>query len=168
MIDPDGFRPNVGIILSNREGHVLWARRVGQNAWQFPQGGMRSDETPAEAMYRELCEEVGLLPEHVEIMGETRGWLRYRLPKKYLRHSSHPLCIGQKQVWFMLRMLCDDEQVCLDHCDKPEFDRWRWVDYWHPLSEVVAFKRGVYKKALNELSPLLFQEDVSAALQPDR
>ena len=68
----------------------------------------------------------------------------------------------------MLRMLCDDEQVCLDHCDKPEFDRWRWVDYWHPLSEIVAFKRGVYKKALNELSPLLFQEDASAALQPDR
>ena len=54
MIDPDGYRPNVGIILLNASGHVFWARRVGRDGWQFPQGGMRSDETPLEAMYREL------------------------------------------------------------------------------------------------------------------
>lgn len=160
MIDPDGFRPNVGIILSNREGRLLWARRVGQDAWQFPQGGMRSDETPAEAMYRELAEEVGLYPEHVELMGATRGWLRYRLPRKYLRRSSRPLCIGQKQVWFMLRLLCDDTEVCLDTSVKPEFDNWRWVDYWQPIDEVVSFKRNVYRKALYELAPLLFPDGV--------
>ena len=160
MIDPDGFRPNVGIILSNPEGQLLWARRIGQNAWQFPQGGMRSDETPSEAMYRELAEEVGLYPEHVEVMGATRGWLRYRLPRQFIRRKSHPVCIGQKQVWFMLRMLCADQDVCLDQTENPEFDRWRWVDYWHPLNEVVAFKRNVYKKALRELAPLLFPEGV--------
>ena len=63
----------MGIILSNGEGRLLWARRIGQDAWQFPQGGMRSDETPAEAMYRELEEEVGLSPDHVRLMGATRG-----------------------------------------------------------------------------------------------
>ncbi len=160
MIDPDGFRPNVGIILSNRQGQLLWARRAGQDAWQFPQGGMRSDETPAEAMYRELGEEIGLLPEHVEVIGTTRGWLRYRLPRKYIRHSSRPLCIGQKQVWFLLRILCADRAVCLNRCPHPEFDHWRWVDYWHPLNEVIAFKRKVYRQALIELAPLLFPEGI--------
>jgi putative (di)nucleoside polyphosphate hydrolase len=146
--------------LSNPQGQLLWARRIGQDAWQFPQGGMRSDETPAEAMYRELAEEVGLQPEHVELMGATRGWLRYRLPRQFIRRKSRPVCIGQKQVWFMLRMLCADRDVCLDQTENPEFDRWRWVDYWRPLDEVVAFKRNVYKKALRELAPLLFPEGV--------
>ena len=91
MIDFDGFRPNVGIILSNRDGQVLWARRAGQDAWQFPQGGIRTDETPCEAMYRELAEEVGLLEKHVEVMGATRGWLRYRLPPRYIRRSCRPV-----------------------------------------------------------------------------
>lgn len=160
MIDPDGFRPNVGIILSNRTGQLLWARRTGQEAWQFPQGGMRTDETPAEAMYRELGEEIGLAPDDVEIIGSTRGWLRYRLPRQYIRRTSRPLCIGQKQVWFLLRILCPDRTVCLDRSERPEFDRWRWVDYWHPLSEVVAFKRKVYRQALSELAPLLFPDGV--------
>ena len=160
MIDPDGFRPNVGIILSNPQGQLLWARRVGQDAWQFPQGGMRSDETPDEAMYRELSEEVGLQREHVELIGATRGWLRYRLPRQYIRRASRPGCIGQKQVWFLLRMLCPDKTVSLDQCDKPEFDHWCWVDYWHPLNEVVAFKRNVYRQALDELAPLLFPDGV--------
>jgi putative (di)nucleoside polyphosphate hydrolase len=165
VIDPDGFRPNVGIILSNRESKLLWARRVGQDAWQFPQGGMRSDETPAEAMYRELREEVGLQPEQVELIGATRGWLRYRLPARFIRRSSRPVCIGQKQVWFLLRMLCTDRAVCLDHTEKPEFDRWRWVDYWQPLDEVVAFKRNVYRKALQELAPLLFPDGMPGSRQ---
>jgi putative (di)nucleoside polyphosphate hydrolase len=137
VIDPDGFRPNVGIILSNGNGHLLWARRIGQDAWQF--------------MYRELAEEVGLQPAQVEMMGATRGWLRYRLPRRFIRRSSRPVCIGQKQVWFMLRLLCEDREVCLDRTSSPEFDHWRWVDYWHPLNEVVAFKRSVYRKALKEL-----------------
>ena len=156
MIDPDGFRPNVGIILSNPQGQLLWARRVGQDAWQFPQGGMRSDETPAEAMYRELGEEVGLQPEHVELIGATRGWLRYRLPRQYIRRNSRPVCIGQKQVWFLLRILCADRAVCLDHSECPEFDRWRWVDYWQPVDDIVFFKRKVYRRALQELEPLVF------------
>ncbi len=165
MIDTDGYRPNVGIILSNREGRLLWARRIGQDAWQFPQGGIHSYETPEEALYRELSEEVGLQPDHVKVMGATRGWLRYRLPDRYIRRDTHPLCIGQKQVWFMLRLLSEDRFVQLDGTDDPEFEEWRWVTYWRPLREVVSFKRRVYESALKELAPLLFPEGVPP-LQP--
>ncbi len=155
MIDSDGFRPNVGIIVANDENRVLWARRIRQDAWQFPQGGIRRNEDPVQAMYRELSEEIGLLPEHVEIIGSTRGWLRYRLPERMVRRNCSPLCIGQKQKWFLLRLIGSDSAVCLDRGDKPEFDRWRWVDYWRPLQEVVFFKQQVYRNALEELAPLL-------------
>ena len=155
VIDSDGYRANVGIILTNRSGQLLWARRIRQEAWQFPQGGIQAEETPQEAMYRELEEEIGLESRHVEMLGSTRGWLRYRLPEKFIRRHQQPVCVGQKQVWFMLRLVGEERFVRLDLSDRPEFDNWRWVDYWHPLREVVAFKRTVYKKALNELAPLL-------------
>ena len=155
MIDSDGFRPNVGIILVNSLGQVLWARRCGQDAWQFPQGGINADETAEQAMYRELQEEIGLTANDVEIMGVTRGWLRYRLPKRMIRRHQFPICIGQKQKWFMLRMLSHDSAVKIDCCDTPEFDGWRWVSYWYPVGQVVSFKREVYRKAMRELSPRL-------------
>ena len=158
LIDPDGFRPNVGIILTNTERHLFWGRRAGQNAWQFPQGGIKSDETPSQAMFRELQEEVGLHPHHVTLLGSTKRWLRYRLPKRFIRRHCGPICIGQKQVWFMLRVDCGEDAFCFDMCDKPEFDAWRWVGYWHPLREVVYFKRHVYRQALEELAPLLYPE----------
>jgi len=154
VIDPDGYRPNVGIVLLRDDGHVFWARRAFRDGWQFPQGGMRSDETPLEAMYRELHEETGLRPEHVQVLGATPGWLRYRLPRRYVRHNEKPLCIGQKQVWFLLRFLGDESQVRLDLTDKPEFDLWRWVDFWYPAAHVVQFKRSVYEQALRHLAPL--------------
>ena len=153
MIDSDGFRPNVGIILSNNEGQVLWARRIGQDAWQFPQGGIKQDESAEEALFRELREEIGLREHDVDILACTRGWLRYRLPKRMVRYNSQPICIGQKQKWFLLRMKRDDARVNLTKSESPEFDGWRWVCYWYPLDQVVAFKRDVYRKALKELAP---------------
>lgn len=158
MIDSDGYRPNVGIILSNQDGQVLWARRIGQDAWQFPQGGIRHDETPEEALYRELEEEIGLRAENVEVIGSTDDWLRYHLPKHMVRPHRKPVCIGQKQRWFMLRLLGNEDEIRLNLSDKPEFDHWRWVDYWHPLKEIVFFKREVYEQALTELGPLLFPD----------
>ena len=155
MIDLDGYRPNVGIILCNDRGRLLWARRIGQDAWQFPQGGIRREETPEEALFRELNEELGLSPEHVEVIGNTRGWLRYRLPSRLIRHHDKPVCIGQKQVWYLLRLAAEDGDVCLNLSDQPEFDHWRWVSYWYPVRNVVPFKRRVYTRALRELAPLL-------------
>lgn len=155
MIDEDGFRANVGIVLSNDEGRVFWARRVGQNGWQFPQGGICRSESIEEAMYRELREEVGIGRKQVEVLGRTRRWLRYRLPQQYLRRDSLPLCIGQKQHWFLLRFTGSERDFRLDACDAPEFDCWRWVDYWTPAEEVIFFKRKVYRRALRELEPLL-------------
>ena len=155
MIDSDGYRPNVGIILSNPEGKVFWARRCGQNAWQFPQGGIQSHETPDEAMYRELSEETGLNSEHVEIVGKTQNWLRYQLPKRMVRRNTKPVFIGQKQIWFILKLTGSEENFNLSNMDKPEFDHWAWVDYWYPMKEVVFFKKDVYQKALTELEPFL-------------
>ncbi len=154
MIDPDGYRPNVGIVLMRADGQVFWARRVRRDGWQFPQGGMNSDETPVEAMYRELQEETGLLPEHVEVLGCTPGWLRYRLPPRAIRRNERQVCIGQKQVWFLLRLTGDESNVRLDQNETPEFDNWRWVDFWYPVEHVVMFKRGVYARALRHLAPI--------------
>ena len=157
MIDVDGYRPNVGIVLLNAAGQLFWARRIGHDGWQFPQGGMRSDETPLEAMYRELAEEVGLAPGDVEVLANTRGWLKYRLPNRLVRQNRHPLCIGQKQVWFLLRLTSGEHALRLDATDEPEFDRWCWVDFWHPIEHVVTFKRGVYQRALRQFAPLVEQ-----------
>ena len=163
MIDSKGYRPNVGIILCNDEGRVFWAKRRGVNAWQFPQGGINDDEDPETAMYRELWEETGLQEQHVEILGRTRYWLRYQLPERYVRKNSLPLCIGQKQIWYLLRLLTEDSTVRFDHCSKPEFDDWRWIDYWEPLKDVVYFKRKVYLKAMIELGSILTLDSVPVA-----
>jgi putative (di)nucleoside polyphosphate hydrolase len=159
VIDSDGFRPNVGIILANDVGQVLWARRINQDAWQFPQGGINPRETPEEALFRELNEEVGLEQQDVKILACTRGWLRYRLPQRLVRTNSQPLCIGQKQKWFLLRLQSDENKVRMDLTGKPEFDGWRWVSYWYPLGQVVTFKREVYRRALKELAPRLLAQD---------
>lgn len=159
-IDADGFRANVGIILANDENKLLLGGRVGAKGWQFPQGGMFEGEDPVDAMYRELHEEIGLEADDVEVLGVTSDWLRYRLPNKFIRRSSKPLCIGQKQRWFILRLLSDDSRVRFDRCGKPEFDRVRWVQFWRPVNEVIYFKRRVYARALHELGPAVFPDGV--------
>jgi len=119
VIDGDGFRPNVGIIVANDHGQVLWARRYGHDAWQFPQGGIIDGESPEQAMYRELREEIGLEPQDVELLAQTKGWLRYRLPRRFIRNDKPPLCIGQKQRWFLLRLISDEARIKLDIQNPP-------------------------------------------------
>ena len=152
MIDSDGYRPNVGIIVANDKGQVLWARRVGQQAWQFPQGGINKGESMEAALYRELKEEIGLSKAQVEIVNSTRGWLMYKLPKRYLRQNNTSF-IGQKQKWYLLKMLTDDKDARFDQSETPEFDHWQWVSYWYPLGQVVPFKKDVYRRAMKELAP---------------
>ena len=155
MIDKNGYRPNVGIVLCNQANQVFWARRCGQNGWQFPQGGIKAQESVEQALFRELHEEVGLTITDVQIMGRTRDWLHYDIPKDFLRASRTPSFRGQKQIWFLLRLVTGEESVQLDACDHPEFDEWRWVDYWSPVQHIVSFKRDVYAQALKELAPFL-------------
>ncbi len=157
MIDKQGYRANVGIILSNMHGQLLWAKRIGQDAWQFPQGGILENETTEQAMYRELKEEIGLSAAHVKIIANTHNWLYYDLPDHLIRYNSKPLCIGQKQKWYLLEFTGDETEIRLDNCQVPEFDYWQWVDYWHPLNKIVAFKRDVYLRALNEFAPNIGQ-----------
>jgi len=155
MIDRDGYRANVGIILCNARGEVFWGKRVRQHSWQFPQGGIKRGESPEQAMYRELREEVGLLPEHVRILGRTREWLRYDVPEQWLRRDARSNYRGQKQIWFLLRLVGRDHDVCLRAAEKPEFDAWCWSEYWMPLEAVIEFKREVYRQALHELRHLV-------------
>jgi len=157
-IDSEGYRANVGIILSNEEGRLLLAGRIGSKGWQFPQGGLMQGESAEEAMFRELKEEIGLDAQDVQILGSTEDWLRYRLPQKYMRHGSVPLCIGQKQRWFILKLVSSEENLQLDACETPEFDRWRWVEFWRPVNEVIYFKRRVYARALQELGPHVYPQ----------
>jgi putative (di)nucleoside polyphosphate hydrolase len=158
FIDEEGFRANVGIILLDGQRQVLIAGRRGRSGWQFPQGGVRQEESAEAAMYRELHEEVGLLPEDVELVGATASWLRYRLPERYVQRQRRPVCIGQKQRWFLLHLCSDASKLRFDVSAQPEFDRCRWVDYWRPVKEVIYFKRRVYVRALTELGPLAFPE----------
>lgn len=150
MIDSEGFRLNVGIIIANNRRQVLWAKRIRQDAWQFPQGGIQQGESAEQALFRELNEEVGLSSGDVQILACTKGWLRYRLPRR-LRRFGRSNFVGQKQKWFLLRMLAADDAVTFDTTDDPEFDHWSWVSYWYPLGQVVDFKREVYRRALREL-----------------
>ena len=152
MIDRDGYRPNVGIVLVNSRNEVFWGKRVKEHAWQFPQGGIKPGETPEQAMYRELMEEVGLGAAYVKILGRTRHWLRYDVPAGWVRRDWRVNYRGQKQIWYLLRLIGRDCHVCLRRSEKPEFDAWRWSDYWVPLQNVVEFKREVYILALSELS----------------
>jgi putative (di)nucleoside polyphosphate hydrolase len=152
MLDRDGFRPNVGIILLNQRSQVFWGKRIRTHSWQFPQGGIDRGENPEQAMFRELHEEVGLLPQHVQVLARTRDWLRYEVPDRFIRRDARGHYKGQKQIWFLLHLVGHDWDLNLRATDHPEFDAWRWNDYWVPLDVVVEFKRGVYEMALTELS----------------
>jgi len=168
MLDRDGFRPNVGIILLNQKSQVFWGKRIRTHSWQFPQGGIDRGETPEQAMFRELHEEVGLHPQHVQVLARTRDWLRYEVPDRFIRRDARGHYKGQKQIWFLLQLVGHDWDLNLRATDHPEFDAWRWNEYWVPLDVVVEFKRGVYEMALTELSRFVPRLDARADLRADQ
>jgi putative (di)nucleoside polyphosphate hydrolase len=156
VIDANGFRWNVGIILASGENKVFWGKRIGKDAWQFPQGGINEGEDPEQTLFRELQEEIGLQESDVTVLARTKRWLKYRIPTRLIRKAT-PRCIGQKQFWYLLRLNSAESAIILDASAKPEFDHWEWVSYWYPLRQVILFKREVYRQALRELSPYLFK-----------
>jgi len=163
FIDSQGFRANVGIVLMRGSGEVFLGRRTGGRGWQFPQGGIRRGEQLEEALYRELHEEIGLTSADVTLLGGTGRWLRYRLPTRFVRRDRHPVCIGQKQRWMLLKLKREDASFELTTTPQPEFDQWRWASYWDPVREVIYFKRAVYVQALTELAPIAFPAGPPAA-----
>jgi len=154
MLDSRGFRTNVGIVLLNNSYQVLWAKCTDKNIWQFPQGGINENESPIDAMYRELYEEIGLKPNEVKVLTQTRNWLSYYLPEKLIRYntSSEQLCVGQTQKWFLLKLCASDRHITLDSAEHQEFECFNWVSYWYPLGNVVFFKRDVYRQVLKEFA----------------
>ena len=160
FIDADGFRANVGIVLIRDDKRVFLGGRPGGRGWQFPQGGVGQHEAPERAVFRELKEEIGLEESHVKIIASTKSWLRYRLPRQYMRKQSMPVCIGQKQRWFLMRFVGDEQAFKFDTTTQPEFDSWRWAEYWSPIREVIYFKRAVYARALDELARHAFPNDL--------
>jgi putative (di)nucleoside polyphosphate hydrolase len=119
-------------------------------------------------MFRELHEEVGLHPQHVQVLARTRDWLRYEVPDRFIRRDARGHYKGQKQIWFLLQLVGHDWDLNLRATDHPEFDAWRWNEYWVPLDVVVEFKRGVYEMALTELSRFVPRLDARADLRVDQ
>ncbi len=154
LVDKDGFRANVAMVISNGRGQILLAKRVGQKAWQFPQGGIDQGESAQQALFRELYEEVGLKSEDVKIVQQCKRWLRYHIPEKMQRKNVTPRCIGQKQRWFFLQLVGDQKKINFNATGHPEFDAWEWVSYWYPINQVVSFKQNVYRQALAEFAPI--------------
>jgi putative (di)nucleoside polyphosphate hydrolase len=152
MIDRDGYRPNVAIVLTNRKNQVFWGKRIKEHSWQFPQGGIKQGESPEQAMFRELEEETGLRSEHVEVIARTPDWLHYDVPQHWVKREWRGSYKGQKQIWFLLRLTGRDCDIRLRASTHPEFDAWRWHDYWVPLDAVIEFKRDVYRRALEQLA----------------
>ena len=156
MIDKNGYRANVAIILLNKQNRLFWGQRKNRSSWQFPQGGVSVNESPLESMYRELHEEIGLRPQDVDVIASTRDWIKYDIPDNLIRNKE-PVCVGQKQKWFLLRLRTTEKNIDLDASEIPEFDNWRWVGYWYPINHVVYFKQEVYREALT-----FFKEYISS------
>lgn len=151
MIDADGYRANVGIVIINAAHQVLLAQRIGSaHAWQFPQGGVDPEESPREAMYRELQEELGLQASDVTYLTETPNWLTYEIPVPYRRQGEQPVCVGQRQKWFLLALTAQEHCINLDAPGGvPEFSDWAWRDFFSPIDEVIYFKQAVYRQMLD-------------------
>lgn len=145
MLDDSGYRLGVGMVIYRQDAKLLWCKRSGFDAWQFPQGGIEPGELPETTMWRELREEVGLLPRHVKLIQALDQWLCYEFPQTLKMPYK-----GQKQQWFLLELLVDDDEIDLTRSN--EFDKWCWVDWGYPVATIVAFKREVYRQVLKRFA----------------
>lgn len=150
------YRRNVGVMLINADGRVFVGQRRDrfEDAWQMPQGGIDAGEEPRAAALRELHEETGIRPDLVEVIAETAGWLVYDLPHDIVPQIWKGKFRGQQQKWFLMRFLGTDDQIDIA-TGHPEFSTWRWQSPEHLVDRIVAFKRAVYARVLEEFAPLL-------------
>jgi putative (di)nucleoside polyphosphate hydrolase len=150
---PGAYRRGVGIMLLNREGRVFVGRRIDrdQDAWQMPQGGIGKGETPREAAFRELKEEVGT--DQAELLAESARWLQYDLPASLRSRLWRGRYRGQKQKWFAMRFLGRDSDIDLA-AHHPEFNAWQWVEHRRLDTLIVPFKRKLYRDIVVEFAHL--------------
>lgn len=148
-------------MLLNKKGRVWvghrsqkWLQEVTSKVWQMPQGGIDRGESPQQAALRELYEETGA--KSVEVLAESKGWLRYDLPDEALGIALRGKYRGQKQKWFAMRFLGKEKEFNIDGPDghKAEFDDWKWVKMKHLPDLVAPFKREVYEQLVSEFKHL--------------
>ena len=151
---PPGYRAGATAVVCNRRGEVLLCRRrtpaAASQRWQFPQGGINPDETPRQALLRELGEETGLAADEVEIAAWLDRWLNYDLPPE-LRASSPRNLKGQYQAWFLL-FAADRVKVDLARASDREFDAFKWAPPAAAIEQIIAFKRASYEQALGHFA----------------
>ncbi len=150
------YRPNVGVMLVNRQNRVFVAQRLDSefDAWQMPQGGIDPGEEPRVAALRELQEETGVSPELVTVEAETTGWITYDLPHDLVPRIWKGRWRGQKQRWFLMRFHGDDGQINIQ-TEHPEFSQWAWADHRDLVDKIVPFKRDVYARVVADFSQYL-------------
>ena len=152
-MDKKNYRKGVGIVVVNSTGQFFLGKRIGAEAWQFPQGGIDGDESPEEALYRELHEETGLIKEKVEVLGRSKRWLVYHIPHVFQR--SNKKFEGVMQKWFILKLVGDNSDIDLNKTGDAEFDAWKWADKNTAIKSVIKFKKAVYESILKEFSEIL-------------
>ena len=152
-MDKKNYRKGVGIIIVDSKGQFFLGKRIGKEAWQFPQGGIDEGESPENALYRELYEETGLKKETVEILAKSNKWLVYHIPHIFQRHNKK--LDGAMQKWYLLILIDNDSKINLDASGHAEFDDWKWGDKKTAIKSVIRFKRDVYKSILNEFQDVL-------------
>jgi putative (di)nucleoside polyphosphate hydrolase len=147
------YRPNVGILLLNKDGKLFVARRIDMaaEAWQMPQGGIDDGEDPRKAALRELEEEIGT--KKAEILAESREWMRYDVPAEIAKKLWGGRWRGQRQKWFAMRFTGKDKHIDLD-TKHPEFCEWKWIDPEEAPRLIVPFKRPLYEQVVAEFRHL--------------
>ena len=150
------YRPCVGVMLINADGKVFVGQRIDSNvaAWQMPQGGIDSGESPDDAALRELQEETGVTPDQIKILGKTTDWVTYDLPADLVPKIWKGRFRGQKQLWFLMQFNGTDDQITIDK-KHAEFSEWTWLHPEALVENIVTFKRDVYRQVVAELGPLI-------------
>ena len=155
-IDKLPYRPNVGIMVVNKDGHIFVAKRIDHysDAWQMPQGGIEPDEDLQTAALRELHEETGISDNKVDQVAEIEEWITYDLPTNLIPQLWNGKYRGQKQKWFLMKFLGDDADIDIE-TQHPEFSSWKWIAPEELPQTIVSFKRDVYVRVLDEFQSFI-------------